>query len=410
MTYYLIVTPLGLCYTEFPEPNSLNWLKFRGDDQEIAEIYFQLLNESKIDLFNELDDTKPYLTDQKFLFELVRNNFSSFQIDLKSPLECQRCHEFIFQSLSLEEKEKLDDISKLYANLVVQRHSEAQDVYIGQAIHAIDDITKTINLFGNRLSEWYGLHFPEVVQTTSDIAQLFKFITQIGERKNFTEKTLADLSKNKRERLINHAQNSLGVEISEQDLRPMQTLAQQGLDLVRTKRELEKYIETATKDIMPNVVALVGPLIAARLLAYSGSLMNLAKMPASTIQLLGAEKALFRHLKTGDNPPKHGIIFQSAAIHTAPFHQRGKIARALAGKISIAARIDYFSGENQATKLANEFKQRTDEIAKKFPKPPVRKKQPSKGKKPRKPRKKYSGDRKKDKRTPKSRQKKKKRR
>jgi nucleolar protein 56 len=147
---------------------------------------------------------------------------------------------------------------------------------------------------------------------------------------------------------------------------------------------------------MPNVCALVGPLIASRLLAYSGSLLNLAKLPSSTVQLLGAEKALFRHLKSGEKPPKHGIIFQSAAIHTAPYHQRGKIARALAGKLSIAARIDYFTGENQTSKLESDFKKRVEDIAKKYPKPPIRPKKPIKpafkGKDRRQKRPRKSGD------------------
>jgi nucleolar protein 56 len=118
------------------------------------------------------------------------------------------------------------------------------------------------------------------------------------------------------------------------------------------------------ESVAPNITTLVGPLVGARLISLAGSLMDLAHKPSSTVQIYGAEKALFRSLKTGADPPKHGIIYQVPEIHSAPYWQRGKIARALAGKISIAARVDAYSKRNIGTELKKKFLQRVSEIQK----------------------------------------------
>ncbi len=138
-------------------------------------------------------------------------------------------------------------------------------------------------------------------------------------------------------------------------------------------------------EVAPNLKALVGGAkLAARLMSLAGGLKELAMMPASTIQVLGAEKALFRHLRTGAKPPKHGVIFQYPAINRSPWWQRGKIARALAGKLAIAARVDYFSGEYIGEELKKELEQRIQEIKEKYPNPPKRKAKPEKKKKEKK--------------------------
>jgi nucleolar protein 56 len=107
-------------------------------------------------------------------------------------------------------------------------------------------------------------------------------------------------------------------------------------------------------------------------MSIAGGLENLAKMPASTMQVLGAEKALFRSLKTGARPPKHGVIFQYASIHQSPRWQRGKIARALSGKLAIAARVDAFGGDYMGEKLAKDLEKKISEIQEKYKEPPVR--------------------------------------
>jgi len=170
----------------------------------------------------------------------------------------------------------------------------------------------------------------------------------------------------------------MGASITEFDLQAMRSLAKLTLDLYDLRAALQEYIDEAMKEVAPNIRGLVGPLLGARLIALAGGLSKLAILPASTIQVLGAEKALFRALRTGGKPPKHGVIFQHPEIHRAPRWQRGKIARALAAKLAIAARIDAFTGEYKAEELKEELEKRIKEIKTLYAKPPVRKTPPSK--------------------------------
>ena len=164
----------------------------------------------------------------------------------------------------------------------------------------------------------------------------------------------------------------MGAEVNDYDLKQIVDLAEINLKTYESRDSMEKYIDEVMKEIAPNVRELAGATLGARLIALAGSLENLAKKPAITIQVLGAEKALFRSLKTGARPPKHGIIFQHQYLHSAERWQRGKIARALAGKLSIAARVDAFGGEFIADKLKSSVEKRIAEIKKKYAKPPAR--------------------------------------
>jgi nucleolar protein 56 len=125
--------------------------------------------------------------------------------------------------------------------------------------------------------------------------------------------------------------------------------------------------------LAPNVSSLAGPIIGARLISLTGGLQRLSQVSSSTIQVLGAEKALFRHLRDGELPPKHGILFQHPYLHNAPYWQRGKIARALAGKIAIAAKLDQNSDKIMSDELEADIKRRLEEIQKKYPKAPAKK-------------------------------------
>jgi len=138
------------------------------------------------------------------------------------------------------------------------------------------------------------------------------------------------------------------------------------LELYKFRAKSESYVEDVLKQVAPNMTAIVGAALSARLISIAGSLNNLAKMPASTLQVLGAEKALFRSLKTGARPPKHGVIFQHTAIHQAPRWQRGKIARTLSGKLTIAARVDAFKGEFVGEKLKDDVNKKIEGIRERY--------------------------------------------
>ncbi|MDP8003839.1 MAG: C/D box methylation guide ribonucleoprotein complex aNOP56 subunit, partial [Caldisphaera sp.] len=153
----------------------------------------------------------------------------------------------------------------------------------------------------------------------------------------------------------------------------MLTLARITSQMYNLRKDLDQYATSAMKEVAPNITELVGPLLGARLISLAGGLERLATMPASTIQVLGAEKALFRALKTGGRPPKHGIIFQYPEIYKSPKWQRGKIARALAAKLAIAAKVDAYSGRFIGNKLKEDLNKRTEEIKKLYASPPKKK-------------------------------------
>ncbi|ACJ16788.1 snoRNP component [Thermococcus onnurineus NA1] len=270
--------------------------------------------------------------------------------------------------------------------LRIQEQSGARDKMIIQAIEALDDIDKVINLLVSRLREWYSLHFPELDEILPKHQQYVAFVKAIGPRENVTEEKLRELGlpDGKIEKIVKAAESSMGAPLGKFDSDIIQKLASEISDLYKLREQIEDYLETAMDEVAPNLKALVGAKLGARLLSLAGGLKELAMMPASTIQVLGAEKALFRHLRTGAKPPKHGVIFQYPAINRSPWWQRGKIARALAGKLAIAARVDYFSGEYIAEELKQELEQRIKEIKEKYPNPPKRKAKPEKKKKEKK--------------------------
>ncbi len=277
-----------------------------------------------------------------------------------------------------------------YTRRKLKGAAEKRDMLAAQAIRAIDDIDKTVNLFVARLREWYSLHFPELNDLVKEHEDYVKIVAELGHRSNITREKLVELgfSEAKAEKIAEAAGTSIGADLSEFDIEAVQTLARIALEMYRLRRSLTEYIEQIMKEVAPNITALVGPLLGARLISLAGGLEKLARMPASTIQVLGAEKALFRALRTGGRPPKHGIIFQYPHIHRSPKWQRGKIARALAAKLAIAAKVDAFTGRYIGDKLKADLERRIEEIKRIYAKPPKRKKQEEKPKaRPRPPRK-----------------------
>ncbi|WP_457751175.1 C/D box methylation guide ribonucleoprotein complex aNOP56 subunit [Thermococcus sp.] len=352
--------------------NSLDKL-LKGEPSEELLTFLEELKESGYDEF-VLEDSEL----SRNLKELGYNTTSEFPNiageELRSSPE-----EFLGEKWF----EEYYSVGVALTRLRIQEQSGARDKMIIQAIEALDDIDKVINLLISRLREWYGLHFPELDEILPKHEQYVAFVKTVGSRENLNEKKLKELglSETKGEKILKAAENSMGAPLGKFDEEIIVKLAEEISDLYRLRRQIEDYLETAMDEVAPNLKALVGAKLAARLMSLAGGLRELAMMPASTIQVLGAEKALFRHLRSGAKPPKHGVIFQYPAINRSPWWQRGKIARALAGKLAIAARVDYFSGEYIAEELKQELESRIKEIKEKFPNPPKRKAKPEKKKK-----------------------------
>ena len=271
--------------------------------------------------------------------------------------------------------QKLRDFAISLSSSKVTEVSSSPDLHIIQGINTLDDTDKIINGMSSRLREWYGLHFPEldnIIDSINGYAQ----IVVAGKRESLTEEVFvnAGFPDSKVQMLSLVKEKSRGGDITEKNLQNVQNLARNILELFDLRNGLEKEVDEQMNEVAPNLSAVLGTTVGARILAKAGSLQKMATMPASTIQVLGAEKALFRALKTGSNPPKHGLLFQHAVVHAAPRWQRGKIARAIAAKAAIASRVDVH-GAGLNTTLLEKLNIRVKEIEEKYSKP-VKRPQP----------------------------------
>merc|ERR1712225_102088 len=218
------------------------------------------------------------------------------------------------------------------------------DTMIVQAIALLDDLDKELDTYAMRVKEWYGWHFPEMGKIVNDNLAYARIILKVGMRTNTSNTDLSDILPEEIETAIKAAAEvSMGTEITEEDLENIQLLAEQVVGFTEYRQQLSLYLTARMAAIAPNLTEMVGELVGARLIAHSGSLMNLAKSPASTIQILGAEKALFRALKTKHDTPKYGLIYHASLVGQATGKNKGKIARMLAAKAAIGLRVDALS-------------------------------------------------------------------
>ncbi|MBU3905283.1 MAG: rRNA biogenesis protein [Nanoarchaeota archaeon] len=256
------------------------------------------------------------------------------------------------RKIALEVKfvEDQGELNKLMSEISVERTKllisakEKRDKLIIQAVCALNDLDKLLNYMSERLREWYGLHYPEL--RVKDHEKLSEFIEEYGVRENFPE-----------------FDESMGMKLEESDVKILKEYAKQTKNMYKLKKKIVAYLEDVVPKEIPNINALLGPVLAARLLSHAGSLEKLAKMPSSKLQLVGAEKALFKYLK-GDQKsvPRFGILFTHPDISTAPREKQGKIARYLSAKLTLAARADFYSKEDISKRLVSEYKAKLKEI------------------------------------------------
>jgi nucleolar protein 56 len=268
--------------------------------------------------------------------------------------------------------EGLRDFAIKISSMRVKQASERLDLHIIQAISALDELDKTINILAARMREWYGLHFPELDNLIQSLTAYAQIVSSSGSRDNISKQILqaTGIQERKAEIIISTAQRSRGGDITSENLGLVKRLADQVIQQSELRDILANQIEAAMETVAPNIKELLTASVGARMIAKAGSLQKLATLPASTMQILGAEKALFRSLKTGANPPKHGMIFQHPLIHAAPKWQRGKIARAVASKVAIAARIDAYRHAEKDPSIAERLNKRISEIQEKHKTPP----------------------------------------
>ncbi len=391
MRVTIVESVMGLL--AFDEKNELvGWALFPKDATKIAE---RLLSLETGKIVDELAALIERLKEKGYTFfvfenaETARNSHERLKIAVEvirpstaGELLRTNLEKYAILIAFVKETDELRDwthrISMALTKLRVRKATEKRDLLVVQAIQTIDDLDKTVNLFIGRIREWYGLHFPELDRLVEKHETYARLVIDLGRRENFTADNLekAGLPRTRTQQIADVAEKSMGADLADNDLKQIQMLCRDTLQLYDARQSLESYMDSLMEEVAPNMKALVGSLLGARLIALTGGLSNLARMPASTIQVMGAEKALFRSLKTGTRPPKHGIIFQHTLIHEAKRWQRGKIARAIAGKLAIAARIDAYSGKHVGDDLKASLERRIKEIQEKYGEPPPPKQPP----------------------------------
>ena len=266
----------------------------------------------------------------------------------------------IFKEIGFEKSE--EDIIEYYERLAIEQikqSSQEEDKLLIQAINSVDDIDESISKLVERIRDWYTIYFPEM-DTIRNNETYIKLIALSENRE--------DIMENFKDQFSEDIDYSSGADIEEDDLEMLKSFAESIYSLQKSRKELETYIDSKMEAIAPNLRDLLGATLGAKLIAHIGSIKRLATYPASVIQIMGAEKAIFRHLKTGERPPKHGLIFQHPSVRGAKWWNRGKIARNLALKITLAVRKDVFSGEYDPS-IAEDYLKKVEQIEKENPFP-----------------------------------------
>ncbi|RLI87446.1 MAG: C/D box methylation guide ribonucleoprotein complex aNOP56 subunit [Candidatus Altiarchaeales archaeon] len=330
-------------------------IPFPSDPEEVAERLLQIeggVCREEIQMIDELRETgiKEIHVQNPGRF-LGKNLEMDFIEDKESinPLDIAR-----EIGVSKKEISELIFLSNLELTKKKLRVLERDQILI-QAVCSLDDIEEVSNRLIGRLREWYSLYFPEL-DTLVKKHELYAEIIALGDKAPIDP----GIAKNIRDA----KKKSMGMEFSRSDLNEVKKLSDLILKLNSFRRDTEEYIQELMQDISPNISALAGPILGARLISIAGSLERLSRFPASTIQILGAEESFFRFLRTKKKPPKHGIIFQLPEIRSSPKNLRGKISRIFASKLAIAAKADHFKGEFIGDKLREEFLKRVEDLKK----------------------------------------------
>ena len=253
-----------------------------------------------------------------------------------------------------------------YSRAKVKFSVQKNDNHIIQAIAILDQLDKAVNTFSMRVREWYSWHFPELVKIVSENQKYAKVALFVKDKKTLSADKLHDLAalvdddEDIAKGIIEAANRSMGQDISTADMENVTLFAQRVVSLANYRKTLHSYLVSKMGVVAPNLATLIGEIVGARLISRAGSLTNLSKYPASTVQILGAEKALFRALKTKGNTPKYGLLYHSSFIGRAGQKNKGRISRFLANKCSMASRIDNFS-ETPSTVFGEALKKQVEE-------------------------------------------------
>ena len=354
---------------------------FNNENELISEKLFQ--EDEIVTRLIDIDDKKIVAEEMEIIEEVSKNyneiiiesnkrlsDYSNEKITIQTPNQAGEYLRNNFEKFNMNDEE----ISEIYQRLAIykiKKESASEDKHLIQAINSIDEIDESISKLIERIREWYALYFPEM-DVIKNNETYIKLISQNKSKEKIMEAKPDAFPINVMD---------LEDDINPQDLEIMNKYANSIFELQKTRKEIEDYIDIKMDTIAPNLKLIVGSSLGAKLISHAGGLKRLATYPSSTVQIMGAEKALFRHLKSGDRPPKYGLIYQHPQVRGAKWWNRGKIARMLAGKISLAVRRDVFTKTFDENAF-EDFIQKTEEIEKDnpFPTKTTRKRKEEKGK------------------------------
>lgn len=358
-----------LDYELFPHSELLeNWVKMQEKAENPEENHLlDKMGKTCDEIIIETSKSSHYYGNLKY------NSKFTFQIPskggdfLRSNLE-----EVLLETGFIDSEHDLEDVIRKLAIQITERKlkesSESDDLLLIQSIHAIEELEESEVKLVERIREWYPLHFPEL-DVIRDHWKYVELVADYGDRESVIKSGLIDSDVD--------LDSSMGAELSSEDLEVIRGFARTIKSIQESKKSTTDYVDGKMEKIAPNLRDLVGSSLGAKIIAHTGGIKRLALLPSSTVQILGAEKALFRHLKTGERPPKHGLIYQHPDVRGSRWWIRGKVARMLAGRISLAVRKDFFSGEYdpsikegfenklEAIKKAHPFPKRTEKSKKK---------------------------------------------
>jgi nucleolar protein 56 len=374
----VILFEIGICALE--DSNLVYKRKFDNPVVEYSSI-LQSQDNYIIDLISILRTYDQVRVNNKNLIEIFQRE--NFDVKLMSDssqneINLNKLDLMIKFGLSDNRDELARILQKFAINLSsmkVKETSEKLDLHLVQAVNTLDEMDEIINTISTRIREWYGLHFPELDYLLQNIITYSNIVRDAGSRENISKELLTKLEvpEKKIEMIQLAISKSQGGDLIVESSESLKILASQVIKLSELRTNLSITIENLMETLAPNLKNILTATLGARLIAKAGSLVKLAQMPSSTIQIIGAEKALFRALKTGTRPPKHGLLFQHPSVNSAPKWQRGKIARALSSKVAIAVRIDVYRNASLDNSLLDKLTKRIETIQKIYQEPPKEK-------------------------------------
>ena len=351
MKTYLTTSMIGVfAYDE--KKNLVSYRFFPKDAEKIAKALSpEMISNEEKQVLEDLKNSgvKEVVSDKKVEYPGLTTLFEKDNLASKTAKEQTR--KLAMDLCFVDSQQELNELfSKI--NIAInqaQLQKPRKDKVLMNVVGIIDELDKTTNTFVERIREWYGLHSPEITRSIQDNEKFAQLVGTYGHREKIKDEKIK-------------VKSFSGMDFEESDVEAIKSISKSISVLYDTRKKLEKYLESVAKETIPNTSAIGGPLLSSRLLQLAGGLDKMARLPSSTIQLLGAEKALFRHLKQGGKPPKFGVLFVHPFIQNAKPEDRGKVARLLAAKLSFAARIDAYSGRDDTARLKKELEEEMQKI------------------------------------------------